>query len=151
VAAPGATYDGPVDSAGAERRSQIDEAGVARVKKYEKNVGRDPDVMPHNNEGYDIKSYDQDGRLARYIEVKSLSGAWDVDNVKMTHSQFEYATEIGERYWLYVVERAEYEDFRIHTIQNPARQVMYFVFDHGWEAISANELAVGDDQEEPRL
>lgn len=144
VAPHGATYDEPPDSEAAERRSQIDEAGVARVKQYEESSGREPDVMPHHNEGYDIKSYDEDGRLARYIEVKSLSGGWDVDNVKMTHSQFEYAVEIGERYWLYVVERAEHEDFKIHTIQNPARQVMYFVFDHGWEAMGANEEPGGE-------
>ncbi len=122
----------PPDTHAAERRSQIDEAGIKRVKEHEEEANREPEVMPHHNEGYDIKSYDEDGRLARYIEVKSLSGNWDIDNVKVTHSQFEHATEIGERYWLYVVERAESESYQIHCIQNPALQVTHFIFDNGW-------------------
>ena len=110
-------------------------AGIARVKQYEESANRDPDIMPHHNEGYDIKSYDKDGKLVRYIEVKSLSGDWDAAGVKMTHSQFDHALDNEERYWLYVVERAEREDYRIHRIKNPAERVMYFVYDSGWEGL----------------
>jgi hypothetical protein len=139
VAPPGAVNEGEPDTESSGRRSQIDEAGIARVKQHEKSSNREPDVMPHHNEGYDIKSYDKDGKLARYIEVKSLSGNWDVSNVKMTHSQFDHALENDERYWLYVVERAEHDDYRIHRIKNPARQVTYFVYDSGWEGIGEED------------
>jgi hypothetical protein len=148
VASPGAVIEGPPDTESAERRSQIDEAGIERVKSYEASSGRDAEIMPHNNEGFDIKSY-ADGRIARYIEVKSLSGDWDVDNVKMTHPQFEHAVEKGERYWLYVVERAESKDYKIHRIQNPASQVMYFVFDYIWQGVEEEEEAAEIPQNAP--
>ena len=135
----GTVNEEPLDTESAERRREIDEAGIEKVTMYEREFKREPEVMSHHNEGFDLKSYNEDGKLVRYIEVKSLSGDWDVDNVKMTHSQFEHAVEIGERYWLYVVERANSDNYTLHPIKNPARQVMYFVYDPGWEALVGEE------------
>jgi hypothetical protein len=134
VVPQGAVNEDPPDTASAERRRQIDETGMKRVKEHEEAANREPEIMPHFNEGFDIKSY-ENGKLVRYIEVKSLSGDWDIDNVKMTHTQFEYATEVGDRYWLYVVERAEQENYLIHQIQNPAKKVTSFIFDYMWQAL----------------
>jgi Domain of unknown function (DUF3883) len=132
--------ENPPDTDAAERRSKVDEAGVRRVIEFEKGVGRDPHEMDHDNKGFDIKSFDEDGiTLLRYIEVKSLSGNWGADGVKLTSSQFESASEHGDRYWLYVVERAEGEDFGIHRIKSPAAQVMYYVFDGGWAGMREPE------------
>jgi hypothetical protein len=144
VVPPGTTNEEPIDTAAAERRTQIDEAGIARVKEFEAQSNREAEVMPHHNEGFDIKSYDENGKLSRYIEVKSLSGDWDVDNVKLTHRQFDHAMEIGERYWLYVVENAERDDYSIMRIRNPARQVTYFVYDCGWEGVREEDATPRD-------
>jgi hypothetical protein len=92
--------------------------------------------MPHNNEGFDIKSFDNDGKLLRYIEVKSFSSDWGLQDPILSATQFiKHAMDKGERYWLYVVERSDREDCRIHRIQNPAQRVTGYAFDKGWIAL----------------
>jgi hypothetical protein len=126
----------------AEHRSQVDEAGIRCVVEYEKKQGRFPRVMPHKNPGYDIESKDKWGDIERYIEVKSLSDQWIIGNAVLSKTQFDKATELDDRFWLYVVERAEAGDARLHRIQNPANRVDQFVFDDHWMA-----LALQDEQE----
>ena len=52
-------------------RARIDKLAVAAVMAAERQLGRKPREMQHNNEGYDIESADpkEPGRL-RFIEVK---------------------------------------------------------------------------------
>lgn len=90
--------------------------------------------------GYDVESKDAAGSVLRYIEVKSLSGDWGSLGAALTRPQFEKSEELGDRYWLYVVERATQHDFRIHRIQNPGCQVNQFIYDDGWR-----DLAEKDD------
>ena len=112
----------------------IDKAGIARVLAAEEQEGRDADEQPHNNPGYDIYALDADG-AERYIEVKSLSGNWQTKGVMVSATQFNFAREKGPEFWLYVVERADKDDFQITRIQNPARQVGEFLFDDGWRTL----------------
>jgi hypothetical protein len=63
----------------------------------------------------------------------------------MTRTEFEQAKELTESYWLYVVELVEQDDFRMYRIQNPASKVGYYLFDHGWMALTDGS----DDQIEP--
>ncbi len=80
----------------------------------------------------DIKSIDDLGRI-RYIEVKSFSGIWDSQNpAKLTKTEFEMAREIGDNYWLYLVEKVESKDGKIRIIRNPAGKADSYLFDHGW-------------------
>jgi hypothetical protein len=118
-----------------ERRTATDEAGIERVLRYERGEGRLPRSLPHHNPGYDIESTDSSGNK-RYIEVKSLAGAWDKLGVALTVSQFTKAQELNEQFWLYVVERAEQDDFDIHRIQNPTHLVKQYFYDHGWKALA---------------
>ncbi|MER3448037.1 MAG: hypothetical protein C4291_14950 [Candidatus Dadabacteria bacterium] len=120
-------------------RDDVARAGVARVLEYERSRGRYPKEMTHFNEGYDVESTDASGNTVRYIEVKSLAGDWPDTAARLTRPQFEMAEEKGELYWLYVVERAQRDDFRIYRICNPARQANEFLFDDGWKALSENE------------
>lgn len=133
---------GPGDADGALQRSATDEAGINRVMEYESHH-RHPKKMPHTHPGYDIESSNDAGAIERYIEVKSLSGDWGDFNAGLTDTQFEKAMELGDLYWLYVVERAEGDDYRIHRIQNPAQKANQFLFDSGWQ-----EVAEEDDSEE---
>jgi hypothetical protein len=118
-----------------DTRTAVAEHGVERVMQYEREQGRVPkdmDKIQVHHPGYDIESKNSDGTI-RYIEVKSLSGVWDSQNpAEVTKFEFETAKKFGEAYWLYVVELVELEDFCIHTIQNPATRVEYYLFDHGW-------------------
>jgi hypothetical protein len=130
-----------------EPRSEVDEAGIRHVCDYETSQLRFPNVMPHENPGFDIKSLDEDGFIVRYIEVKSCSGEWDCDGVAMSKTQFEDAQTHGEVHWLYVVEKATSQDFRIFRIQDPARRVTEFIFDDGWQAITETEVSSTDDND----
>jgi hypothetical protein len=109
------------------------------VLAYERERGRNPHEMPPLHPGYDIESLSEDGEVQRYIEVKSLSGNWGPFNAAVTKTQFEKATELGDRFWLYVVERAEQNDFVIHPIPDPARRVNQFIYDDGWQDLAATE------------
>lgn len=119
------------------QRSAIDHAGVNRVIIEEQKSRRIAKEMPANNPGYDVESRDGSGEIVRYIEVKSLSGAWGEKGISLTRTQFEKARELGERYWLYVVEWADQDEkFRIYRIQNPANQVNQFLYDNGWKELA---------------
>lgn len=144
------TTDG---SAMAARISAIDRAGIAQVLRYEREAGRYPEEMPHENPGYDIESRDIAGNVLRYIEVKSVASLWDSQGVGLSATQFNTGHLYKEQYWLYVVERAEGLDARIYRIQDPARLVDQFLYDDGWrdlaEGEAASELAGISDTEEP--
>ncbi len=117
-------------------RNEVDEAGVQHVVEYEKSRGRHPEVMPHYHPGYDIEAKDKWGDVVRFIEVKSLTDRWAIGNAVLSKTQFEKAAELGQRYWLYVVEKAQKDDFCLYRIQNPANRVDQFVFDDRWMALS---------------
>lgn len=123
-----------------DSRSEVDEAGIEHVCDYETSQQRVPTVMPHENPGFDIKSTDTDGFIARYIEVKSCSGEWDADGVAISKTQFEDAQTHGDVHWLYIVEKANSPDFRIFRIQDPARRVTEFLYDDGWRAVAETEV-----------
>ena len=133
----GSEYEGEPDHGASEERSAVDQAGVHHVVEYEKAHGLTPIVMPPKHPGYDIESKDSTGSVVRYIEVKSLSGNWGIDGAALTRPQFEKARELGDRYWLYVVEKAQQQDFKIHTIQNPAQRVNQFIYDDGWKNLTS--------------
>jgi hypothetical protein len=119
---------------------------MSRVLKFEEDQGRNPIPMPPTNKGYDVESRDREtNELLRYIEVKSVSGAWDDLGVGLSESQFEKATQERTRYWLYVVERAEQTDFDIIRIQDPAAKVDTFLFDDGWRDVGEG----ADDDRDP--
>jgi hypothetical protein len=92
--------------------------------------------MPHSNPGYDVKSADPEGTVVRYIEVKSCTGSWRDSFAVLTRPQFEKASRMeDDEFWLYVVERAQRDDYRIHRIPNPAANATRFMFDDGWSAL----------------
>jgi hypothetical protein len=89
--------------------------------------------MALNHPGFDIISRGE--HETRYIEVKSLSERWADDGVGLSATQFAEARELGEEYWLYVVEFATSEHYVVHKICDPATNVDQFFFDAGWSAL----------------
>ena len=123
------------------RRDEIGKLGVELVIRFEKSQGRDPtdmETLQIHHPGFDVKSVDMENHKdVRYIEVKSTIGNWDSQNpARMTKTEFEFAVEYGEKFWLYVVEHVESENFVIYGIKNPAKQAEYFLFDHGWQLVA---------------
>jgi hypothetical protein len=57
---------------------------------------------------------------------------WDACGVGLTYPEFEKAQDLGDKYWLYIVERADESDANIYQIQNPALKVDQFMYDDGW-------------------
>jgi hypothetical protein len=129
------------DPQAAAHREAVDRAGVDRVLTWEREAGRFPIEMSHSNPGHDVLSCDADGVEVRHIEVKSLSGGWDFGNAVLSHTQFKYASDNRDLFWLYVVERATEPDYEIHRIQNPAGRANEFIFDDGWRALAEEARA----------
>lgn len=114
-----------------------------RMAREDKALRRIREVEPEweqtepGNAGFDLYQTDADGEIVRWCEVKSLSGAWGDRPVTMSHTQFEWAQEKGDAYWLYVVEHADDPgQIRIMRIQDPAGQAETFTFDQGWAAVA---------------
>ena len=94
--------------------------------------------MPHDNPGYDIKSTAGDG-VVRFIEVKSTAAGWST-GVRVSDTQFRFAQDRTEEFWLYVVEHA-LDRPTVTAINDPASRVTEFIFDDGWRAVAAHEPA----------
>ncbi len=131
----------------AAQRTAIEEAGIARVVEAEKVAGWTPEVMPPFNPGYDLISTSALGEV-RLIEVKSTAMEWGALGVGVSHRQFLTSLDEGDRFWLYVVERAEDDEhFQIHRIYDPGRRVDQFMFDDGWRG--AHEPYPGREVSDP--
>lgn len=134
VSAPGSAEEGDKGEKDADKpgRDPVDVAGVQRVLGYESSSGRKPKEMPHNNPGYDIESYDENGKIVRYIEVKSFSGPWNLTYAVLSKDQFGFGYKDTDLFWLYVVEYAESDEYKLYRIQNPTLKANHFMFDDGW-------------------
>jgi len=115
-----------------EEKQAINEAGMKRAIQYEKDEKRHPKQMPHFHEGYDIESYNDEETVERYIEVKSTKSKWGGFEVELTRPQFEKARELGERYFLYVIDNALSENPGFYVIQNPALRASGYLYDRPW-------------------
>ena len=121
---------------------QIGDWGVHWVLQYERQHGRKPKSMAHNNPGYDVES--QAGLRIRYIEVKSIAGPWDLSGVPVSPKQIEFAQEKKDQFWLYVVENAlDADTVKIHPIQNPVGKINQYRFDNGWSSeVTAEQVFI---------
>jgi hypothetical protein len=115
-----------------QHQLEVDRRGTELVMEFERRQGRVPVKKDHFNAGYDIESYDASGAIDRYIEVKSLSAAWNLSNVGLSVPQFQKARDEGDRFWLYVVDNLNGPDPQLHRIQDPADRVVEYRFDDGW-------------------
>lgn len=104
----------------------------------EKILNAEPDWQqtPPNNPGFDLYQGGTMETATRWCEVKAMTGTLDDRPVGLTRTQFEWAEKNRDRYWLYVVERAQTRDARIVRIQDPAGKAKTFTFDKGWRAVA---------------
>jgi superfamily II DNA or RNA helicase len=67
----------PTDPQRARETEEVDRRAIAAVVSAERALGREPEVMPHNNPGFDIRSLNEDGHLV-FLEVKGrIAGSED--------------------------------------------------------------------------
>lgn len=102
-------------------------------------IGLEPALCrtPEGNPGFDLFEADSGGRQIRWVEVKSMTGTLADRPVGLSYTQFDYAREKGNAYWLYVVEHAtDPKEARVLRIQNPAGRSRTFTFDHGWTEVA---------------
>jgi hypothetical protein len=137
VSTEGAEKEGSVDHP--DERDPVDRHGVNHVLEYERDRGRYPEEKPFHFPGYDIESKDSNGNIVRYIEVKATSGEWGSLGAALSKPQFTRAMELGDKYWLYVVECAGQETYRIYRIQDPAVRVNQYIYDDGWKVLKEEE------------
>lgn len=110
------------------------------VCKYERARGRIPEQKAQTHPGWDIESIIPSSGEIRYIEVKGLSGNWNKSGVSLSKMQFSNAQDLGNQYWLYVVENVyDPEHANVYPIQSPSSQIHSFMFDHKWRVVVSEE------------
>ena len=114
-----------------EQRMALEEAAIVVILSHEQDWQR----TPTHNPGFDLFK-EADGQPCAWCEVKAMTGSLDDRPATMSHTQFKFAQEHGDAYWLYVVERAGTDDARIVRIQDPAGKAKTFTFDKGWLAVA---------------
>ncbi|MDC0347212.1 DUF3883 domain-containing protein [Planctomycetota bacterium] len=127
------------------RIKEVDAGAVSFVLEHEKEQGRIATEMPHENEGYDVKSVD--GNQTRYIEVKGTEKPWGKTGVALTKKQFAYTQKYPDRdFWLYVVENVS-SNPQLHKIQDPAGKVDRYFFDVGWRQVAVDTPGMENSNE----
>jgi hypothetical protein len=92
---------------------EVDQRAVAAVVEAERALGRDPQVMAHNNPGYDIRSLTQDGHWL-FLEVKGrIAGSRDFT---VSRNEVQLARNTGHRHRLAMVEVSP-DDPALDTVQ----------------------------------
>lgn len=117
-------------------RMRIEEHAIALIIKLEPTLRR----TVEGNPGFDLYATDSIGNVMRWVEVKSMTGSLDDRPVGLSHTQFDWAREKGDAYWLYIVEYATIpSQAHVLRIQNPVAHSKTFTFDRGWSQISPSE------------
>lgn len=121
------------------RRMSLEAAAIELILSHE------PDWLrtPPNNAGFDLYRGTTIETATEWCEVKAMKGSLKHRPVGISRTQFEWAQEKGEAYWLYIVEHAGTSDESIVRIQDPAGKAMTFTFDHGWRDVASEPDAEG--------
>lgn len=129
----------------------LDQAARAALeaKAIEFILSRDQEWRrtPTNNPGFDLLKADAEGKPVSWCEVKAMSGGLEDRPVGLSHTQFDFARQHGDAYWLYVVEHADTDGARVVRIQDPAGKTRTFTFDYGWLDI-AETASLEEPQED---
>lgn len=128
---PNDAYSDGLDHA---QRMQIEARAIDLI------IGLEPALLrtSESNPGFDLYEVDSCDRQIRWVEVKSMTGSLEDRPVGLSHTQFNYARERGDAYWLYMVEyTTDPAKVRLFKIQNPVAHARTFTFDHGWREIAS--------------
>lgn len=125
--------EGDPDELDQAMRMQIEEDALTLILTLEPTLLR----TPTGNPGYDLYELGEAGLPVKWVEVKAMTGSLENRPVGLSHTQFHFAGQKGEAFWLYVVEHAsDSENSRVVKIQNPVAHAKTFTFDRGWLEIA---------------
>ena len=100
----------------AENKKKIELIGMDVTMEYERKNGRNPvDVSSSTELGFDIRSLNPDGTVARYIEVKARA---EKEPVELTRNEWIKAKRFADKYYLYVVWNAS-SNPELHIVRDP--------------------------------
>lgn len=122
------TEDEELDDLTHEERMTLESQAIAFILSKEPTL----QTTPMNNPGFDLFEQDNLNTTVRWVEVKSMKGSLDDRSATLTRTQFEFAQQKQDDYWLYVVENTGTPEANIVRIQNPAGKAKTFTFDRGW-------------------
>ena len=123
--------DDDPDNLTQKKRMALEERAIELILKCEPGWQR----TPSNNPGFDLIRTDERGQDV-FCEVKAMTGTLQDRPVGISRTQFNHASDHGDSFWLYVVERAEnVEEATIVRIQNHAGKARTFTFDRGWSDV----------------
>ena len=94
---------------------------------YERESGRKPELGHPHQTGWDIRSVDPETKSVRLIEVKGKGCPWVEDEVvELSRAQVRKAFEAAagqttHSWYLYIVEKADDDGYRVLPIENPVR------------------------------
>ncbi len=123
-------------------RMALEERAIEFILSHETGWQRTPPYHP----GFDLFETGPGEQPKRWCEVKAMTGNLSGRPVALSRTQFDFAREHGDAYWLYIVEQAGTDSARIVRIQDPAGNARSFTFDHGWR-----EIAILDRDEERQV
>ncbi len=138
------------ENGGMVETPELEAIGLQVAMSYEKQQGRIPVDVSQQRLGYDIKSKAPDGSV-RYIEVKTRART---GSVALTEHEWLKARQLGDAYWLYVVENAATQP-QLWLINNPAAKlepkakvVHYIVSD--WKSVAQPAPSEGEEMAQGR-
>ena len=119
-----------------QERKKIEEQAIKFILNQEPDWQR----TRASNPGFDLYKPGGNGEQKYWCEVKAMTDSLDNRSVGLSHTQFDYAREKEDDYWLYIVEHTGTEQAQIIRIQNPAGRTRTFTFDHGWRSIAVADM-----------
>ena len=117
IAAEGSRGPVPMFSCDPERRKEVERIAVEAVLAAERALGREPEEMPPNNKGFDIRSRDRSRGHLQFIEVKGrVEGA---DTVTLTRNEIQTAFNQGDNFILALVTVADSDAVSLRYVRQP--------------------------------
>ncbi len=107
----------PTFSVDPERRKEVERIAVDAVLAAERALGREPEEMPPNNKGFDIRSRDRLRGHLQFIEVKGrVEGA---DTVTLTKNEIQTSFNQGDNFILALVTVAGGDAVSLRYVRRP--------------------------------
>ena len=102
---------------------EVEKLAMEFIMKFEKEVCHREPIDVHEEEHYDIRSYDPKTGEVRYIEVK---GRWGPSlNIEISDTELECARRLGKDHWLYIVYDIGSGRPKLVMIRDPANNVIW--------------------------
>ena len=129
-----------------------DEVYREAAMRFERLCGREPEAGDPRQMGWDLVSVDPESGERRLIEVKGKGSRWTNDEVvELSRPQAHRAFQASEsdadgRWFLYVVERTEGDQFEVLPIPNPIQRAgKWMLSGRGWRVLAEGPRTISVD------